>query len=119
MSGRKDIAVEQSIPTHLRYTVNHFNAEFPTDDACLEYIKEQRFPKGLAHCEKCKKETKHHRVTGRTAYACQECGSHLYPLAGTIFEKSTTSLRLWFYAMCLMRSAVAESTQSRSSGKPG
>jgi transposase-like protein len=43
-------------------------------------------------------------VTGRTAYACQECGSHIYPLAGTVFEKSTTSLKLWFYAMYLMGS---------------
>jgi DNA modification methylase len=29
-------------------------------------------------------ETKHHRVTGRTAYACDRCGSHIYSL-GTIF----------------------------------
>lgn len=94
----------QTIPKHLRYTVNDFNAEFPTDDACLEYIKEQRFPRGMAHCEKCEKERRHHRVSGRTAYACDSCGNHIYPLAGTIFEKSTTSLRLWFYAMYLMGS---------------
>ena len=104
MPGRKDIAVKQSIPAHLRYTVNHFNAEFPNDDACLEYIKEQRWPNGIVTCNKCKKETKHHRVTGRTAYACDYCGTHIYPLAGTVFEKSTTSLRLWFYAMYLMGS---------------
>jgi transposase-like protein len=53
----------------------------------------------MAHCEKCKKETKHHRVTGRTAYACDRCGWHIYPLAGTIFEKSSTSLQKWFRAM--------------------
>ena len=47
---------------------------------------------------------KHHHVTGRTAYACDNCGHHLYPLAGTIFEKSSTSLRLWFYAMYQMGS---------------
>jgi transposase len=104
MPGRRDIAVKQSIPAHLRYTINHFNNEFPNDNACLQYIMDERFPKGLAHCEKCQKETQHHRVTGRTAYACDHCGSHLYPLAGTIFEKTTTSLRLWFYAMYLMGS---------------
>jgi transposase len=43
-------------------------------------------------------------VTGRTAYACDHCGNHIYPLAGTIFQKTTTSLRLWFYAMYLMGS---------------
>jgi transposase len=94
----------QTIPKHLRYTVNDFNTEFPNDDACLEYIKEQRFPQGITTCEKCGVERKHYRVSGRTAYACDHCGNHIYPLAGTIFEKSTTSLRLWFYAMYLMGS---------------
>ena len=94
----------QTIPKHLRYTVNDFNAEFPDDNACLEYIKEKRFPGGVTHCEKCQMQRKHYRVKGRTAYACDHCGNHIYPLAGTIFEKSTTSLRLWFYAMYLMGS---------------
>jgi transposase len=95
---------KQSIPKELRYTVADFNREFPNDDACLEHIKEQRYPGGMAKCEKCGKETKHHRVGNRTAYACQSCGNHIYPLAGTVFEKSTTSLKTWFYAMYLMGS---------------
>lgn len=94
----------QTIPKHLRYTINDFNAQFPDNDACLEHLKEQRFPNGMAHCEKCDKERKHHRVTGRPAYACDYCGSMISPMAGTIFEKSTTSLRLWYYAMYLMAS---------------
>src|SRR6266567_1614578 len=95
---------KQSIPKELRYTVADFNAEFPNDDSCLEHIKEQRWPDGVTKCEKCGVEQKHHRVTGRTAYACQACGNHIYPLAGTVFEKSTTSLKTWFYAMYLMGS---------------
>jgi transposase len=94
----------QTIPKNLRYTRNQFDAEFPNDDVCLETIKEQRFPGGVAPCKKCDKDRKHHRVTGRTAYACDHCGNHIYPLAGTIFEKSTTSLRVWFQAMYLMGS---------------
>ncbi|MGB9336508.1 MAG: IS1595 family transposase [Candidatus Acidiferrales bacterium] len=96
--------VKQSIPKALRYTVKHFNAEFPNDTACLEYIKERRFPGGMADCVKCGQKTKHHRVGNRTAYACQSCGTHIFPLAGTIFHKSSTSLRLWFYAAYLMGS---------------
>jgi transposase-like protein len=99
-----DGKVKQSIPKHLRYSVKDFNNEFPDDSACLEYIKEQRWPDGMAPCLTCRKITKHHRVGNRTAYACQSCGHHIYPLAGTIFEKSTTSLRTWFYAMYLMGS---------------
>jgi transposase-like protein len=82
----------------------NFNADFPNDDACLTHILEARWPDGRTLCEKCGVERKHHRVTGRTAYACDRCGNHIYPLAGTIFEKSTTSLRLWFHAMFLMGS---------------
>src|SRR6266849_5679088 len=96
--------VNQNIAKELRYTIRDFNNEFPNDTACLEYIKEQRYPDGMADCAKCGKVTKHHRVGNRTAYACQSCGNHIYPLAGTVFEKSTTSLKTWFYAMYLMGS---------------
>jgi transposase-like protein len=95
---------KQSIPKELRYSVRDFDNEFPSDSACLAYVAEQRYPSGMAECAKCGKATKHHRVGNRTAYACQSCGNHIYPLAGTIFEKSTTSLKTWFYAMYLMGS---------------
>ncbi len=104
MAKRKQ---SNSIPGYQKYTIQDFNTEFPNDDACLEHIKEERWPGGITVCDSAKcgnTERKHHRVTGRTAYACDYCGKHIYPLAGTIFEKSTTSLRLWFYAMYLMGS---------------
>jgi transposase-like protein len=94
----------QTIPAELRYTFQQFDKDFPTDDACLEQIKEQRFPGGRTVCYKCEKPRKHYRVKGRTAYACETCGNHIYPLAGTIFEKSSTALRIWFHAMYLMGS---------------
>jgi transposase len=96
--------VKQHIPKELRYSVTDFNNEFPSDTACLAYIAEQRYPGGVSHCAKCKQDRKHHRVGNRTAYACDHCGNHIYPLKGTIFEKSSTSLRTWFYAMYLMGS---------------
>src|SRR5271170_2283982 len=96
--------VKQSIPKHLRFTLEHFNAQFPDNDACLEFLKDQKYPSGLVPCAKCEKDRKHHRVTGRPAYACDYCGSMISPMAGTIFEKSSTSLRTWFYAMYLMSS---------------
>jgi transposase-like protein len=94
----------QTIPQHLRYTINDFNRQFPTDEACLEHLKEQRFPGGITFCEKCGEDHKHHKITGRPVYSCDYCGTHVSPMAGTIFEKSTTSLRLWYYAMYLMAS---------------
>lgn len=99
-----DFKVKQHIPKELRYSMRDFNNEFPNDAACLEYVKEQRFPNGIARCAKCGVDRKHYRVGNRTAFACDHCGNHIYPLAGTIFEKSSTPLRLWFYAMYLMGS---------------
>jgi transposase len=109
MPTARSIAIgkKQSIPKHLRFTINDFNRKFPDDDSCLEHIKEQRFPGGMAKCasKKCQgQERKHHRISGRMCYSCEYCGTQVFPLAGTIFEKTSTSLRLWFYAMYLMSS---------------
>lgn len=94
--------VKQSIPKELRFTIEQFNALFPNDDACLVWMMDQRYPGGMAHCEKCKVERKHHRVAKRRAWSCDYCGSMVSPTAGSIFHKSPTPLRLWFYAMYLM-----------------
>lgn len=95
---------KQSIPKELRYTVRDFDKEFPNDDACLEYIAQERWPGRVTQCAKCGVERKHYRIKGRTAYSCDHCGTQIYPLAGTIFEKTTTPLKTWFYAMYLMGS---------------
>jgi transposase-like protein len=113
MSPRPRIARERF------YSVTDFNQEFATDDACLEYIKEQRCPNGVTRCEKCSIERKHHRVTGRTAYACDHCGNHIYPLSGTVFAKSATSLKTWFYViylMCSTNSSISAKRIQRETG---
>ncbi len=84
-----------------RFTVNDFNEKFPDDDACLEWLKQNRWANGIT-CPKCGKVTKHYKVTGRPVYACDICGHQVSPMAGTIMEKSATPLKLWFYAMYLM-----------------
>src|SRR5271166_1017808 len=94
----------QTIPAHLRYTIEDFNRQFPDNEACFEHLREQRFPDGVALCPKCKEDRKLHRVKGRPVYACDECLTQISPMAGTIFEHSSTSLRLWYYAMYLMAS---------------
>jgi transposase len=94
----------QTVPKQQKYTVKQFEVEFPSEDACLEYVKEKRFPGGKVLCVRCGVERKHYRVLERTSYACPACGNHVYPLAGTIFHKSTTSLRTWFYVIRLMAS---------------
>lgn len=92
----------QTIPPEQKYTTKQFQAEFPNDAACLDYLMNKRFPGHIALCTECKVERRHYRVSGRTCYACPVCGSHLFPLAGTIFHKSTTPLTTWFYVIKLM-----------------
>ena len=84
-----------------RYTLMDFDRDFPDDAACMTWLVGHLYPDGI-FCPKCDKVTKHHRVHGRTSYACQFCGHQEYPLAGTIFQDSATSLKLWFHAFFLM-----------------
>lgn len=76
---------------------------FPTNQACMDYLRDRFYPAG-SECPSCHKETKFHHIKGRSAYACQYCRHQVYPTAGTIFHKSTTSLQMWFYAVYLMSS---------------
>lgn len=80
-----------------------FLREFPNDAACLEWLWRERYSSDghTAHCPKCDRERRFHRVKDRPSYDCDTCGYHLHPTAGTIFHKSSTSLHLWFYAMFL------------------
>ena len=86
-----------------KFTIADFNTMFPDDAACLEWLKTHLYPDGI-HCEKCGKVTKHHRVQSRPSYSCDQCGHHVHPAADTIYHKSPTSLKLWFYAVYLMAS---------------
>src|SRR5207237_7062123 len=77
--------------------------------ACLKWLWINRYsPDGKhADCPKCgERRMFRHYVTSqqRQSWTCTGCGHHVHPTAGTIFEKSSTSLHLWFYAMYLMTS---------------
>jgi transposase len=96
--------VKQSIPPQLRFTIKDFNAQFPDDASCLEFLKDQKYPGGMVPCSKCGVDRKFHRIAKRPVYSCDYCGTQISPMAGTIFHDSRTSLRIWFYAMYLMSS---------------
>jgi len=87
----------------IRYSIKNLEAQFPTEDACLDFLKEARWPNGI-RCHKCEKVTKHYRVASRRSFECEFCGNHVHPTAGTIFHKSRTPLRSWFHAIFLMAS---------------
>jgi transposase len=91
------------------YSVTEFLADFPDDAACLEHLWRTRHaPDGEnAHCPKCwqvRPFKRYKTKQQRQSWTCTACGHHLHPTAGTIFHRSSTSLRLWFHAMYLMTS---------------
>jgi len=101
-----------------RYTAQDFEKEFPDDDACLDWIMKQRYPDGIL-CQGCGRKAKHHRVKGRSCYACDYCGHQVFPTAGTIFHKSATSLRTWFqviYRMASTRCGISAKQIQRETG---
>jgi transposase-like protein len=87
-----------------KYTFKQFQAEYPDDDACLRKIMEMRYGGTEFVCPGCGVDTKFHRIKKRRAFACQDCGHHIYPCVSTPFEKSRTPLTDWFFAMYLMTS---------------
>jgi len=72
-----------------KYTITQFRAEFPNNDICLDYVFKKKYP-----------TVKAYRVKGRKDYA-DATGKQYSPLAGTIFEKSSTPLTTWFEAIYL------------------
>ena len=62
------------------------------------------FPGGIAYCEKCEQDRKHHRIEGRPVYSLRLLRHSGFPDGRDDLSQSSTSLRLWFYAMYLMAS---------------
>ena len=84
-----------------RYTVDSLHEQFPDDNACLDYMFQQQYG-DLKACPKCGvTNPRYYRVKKRKCYACNDCGYQISPLANTIFHKSETSLKKWFYAIFL------------------
>lgn len=75
----------------MKYTISHFKNDFPTDAHCLDYIFRSRFPDNKGW----------YRVRTDMSYVHCKTGKHIYPLVGTIFQKTRVPLTLWFYAIYL------------------
>ncbi len=101
---------EHTAGADVRYSLTEFMRACPDEAACLDMLWRERYaPDGhTADCPKCGWSRRFHRIKLRPAYSCDTCGHSVYPLAGTIFNKSSTSLHLWFYAFYIMASTRCE-----------
>src|SRR5664279_5673478 len=99
-----------------KFTIRQFNDRFPTPDACLEELKQARYSEFI--CPKCARQDMLSKIKSRPQYACP-CGFQVAPLAGTIFHKSSTDLRTWFYVMYIMtqtRAGISAKQLERETG---
>jgi transposase len=117
VTATKRIPARRVDPCTWRCSLPAFNARFPDDGACMEYLWKSRYSFDGTHaaCPKCTVERsfRHYEILNRPgAWTCTTCGHHIHPTAGTIFHKSSTPLTLWFYAVYLV-----VSTEGRISAK--
>ncbi len=82
-----------------KYTITQFRKDYPDNDACLDKLFQLRYNNLV--CPKCIGVKPFSRVKNRRAYQCPDCSFQIYPRQGTGFEKSTTPLTQWFYAIFL------------------
>jgi transposase-like protein len=82
-------------------TFFEFNEKFPTERAAIEYFFHIRYNDRLT-CPHCGTNFKVYRYRNRTkACKCTFCNNTFSPFSNTIFEKSSTDMRKWFYAIHL------------------
>lgn len=73
-----------------------FMKMFATDEACEDYLARVRWPNGYV-CSRC--SSKDYWKKARGLFACRGCGHEGSVTAGTLFQDTRKSLRLWFQAM--------------------
>ena len=94
---------KQRKPVH-QMTVRQFDEMFPHEDACKAYLRDQRWPKGVA-CPRCGHDKVYELKTRIFHWQCENCASDGYRfsvLAGTIFENTNYPLRIWFRVIHMM-----------------
>jgi len=62
-----------------------FEKMFTTEEQCLDYLKELRFPKGYS-CRKC--QHNEYWLNNRGIMICKNCKNELSITSGTIFHRS-------------------------------
>ena len=102
------IDIGDKTPKTMKFTKRKFEEQYPDDDACIHKVFTLRYG-NVTECPECKKPFNYKRVRSRSkvfgaqkkSYQCVCCSHQIYPLAGTPFAKTKTSLKDWFYILYL------------------
>ncbi len=77
-----------------------FQKRFATEARCRAYFLKHRWPEGFI-CPKCH-HTSGYFIKTRLSYQCKKCHYQASATAGTIFHKTKTPLRKWFWMIFLL-----------------
>jgi len=81
-------------------TYFQFQHQYPTELSVISHFIGVRYPQG-AVCHHCGGINVYHRTDFPRVFNCYDCGNTFSVFMDTIFEKSCTDLRKWFYAIHL------------------
>lgn len=81
-----------------------FMEKFPDEKAIIDYFIKIRYPEGI-RCPYCKNETVYQKKNRLKVFDCNFCGRSFSIFKDTIFEKTTTDLQKWFFAINLFLNA--------------
>lgn len=77
-----------------------FQTRFATEEACIEHLFSLRWPDGYV-CPRCG-HRKYSFHSTRRLYQCSSCKYQVSVTAGTVFHKTRTPLKSWFWMIFLM-----------------
>ena len=77
-----------------------FRNKFHSETACIEALEQWKWPNGYK-CPKCRHNQKYDHKN-RNLYQCINCKHQTSLTAGTIFHKTRTPLKVWFFMIFLM-----------------
>jgi len=79
-----------------------FQKMFSSETACLQYLERMRWPNGFV-CEKCSEVGEPFKIKGRPrVLKCRSCYYEASVTAGTVMNRSKTSILVWFWAAYLI-----------------
>jgi transposase-like protein len=86
-------------------TPAEFDALFPNEDACKQYLMERRWPDGAVKCPRCSND-KVYKLNFKPWHwqcrICQKNGYRFSIITATIFENTNYKLLVWFKVLYLM-----------------
>src|SRR5271166_4743288 len=94
--------------------IREINIRFATEEQCLEYVEQMRWPDGIVRCPTCgdknvKRVMREAKSKNKRPwfYVClnRDCLQQFSPTAGTLFADSHLPLIVWFHAIALILNA--------------